>query len=455
MWRTLPVCALLLIPSLAVRAADKPNETVIRMSVQPMPAPKPALKYQLLPELLEMNPGNPVQAYSKCFAEQYSFWRNKEAVEKREKWQTMPLKDLPTKELHNYGAIPLRQADYAARLDTPDWQILVQFKRDGPLLLLPDIQRLRDLARALKVRFRVEVAERRFDDALRTAKTMFALARHLGEHPALVGEMVGISVASQTIGPLDEMIAQPDCPNLFWALTDLPRPLIDLRKGVQGDRMMMTDLFALIDEQAPMSEAQVRQAVDRIRRLVKDAHVSSNVSNWLLALATDEDHVRAARKRLIEAGLTQDKVKQFAAAQVILVDEKLEFTVRRDESLKALTLPYWQATAILSAALPPRKEHKDAPLRWLWEPRGEFQQMKQSQTRLDQRIALLRSVEALRIYVAEHEGKLPAKLDDIRLPLPVDPVTGKPFSYKVDGKTAHLHGAPLGVRIRYEVTISK
>jgi hypothetical protein len=458
MWRTLPVCTLLLIPTLFVHAADTPTEMVIRMTVQPMPAPKPALKYQLLPELREMNPGNPILGYTKCFAIQHVYWWNKEVVAKRDKWQKIPLKDLPLEEIRKSGHVrgnPLAYADYAARLDTPDWQILLQLKRDGPLLLLPDITALRELAVALKVRFRVEVAERRFDDALRTAKTMLALSRHLGEHPALVGEMVGIFVASQTIGPLDEMIAQPGCPNLFWALTDLPRPFIDLRKGVQGDRMMMTDLFALIDEQAPMSEAQVQHAVDRIRRLVKDAHVISNVPNWLLALTTDEDHVRATRKRLIELGLAEDKVKQFSAAQVILLDEKLEFTVGRDESLKALTLPYWQAAAIFSAAPPPRKEHKDAPLRWLKEPRGEFKEMKQKQTRLDQRVALLRCVEALRIYAAEHDGKLPAKLEDINLPLPVDPASGKSFRYKIDGKIAYLHGEPLGIQVRYEVTIGK
>jgi hypothetical protein len=81
--------------------------------------------------------------------------------------------------------------------------------------------------------------------------------------------------------------------------------------------------------------------------------------------------------------------------------------------------------------------------------------VKRAQARLDQRIALLRCVEALRIYAAEQDGKLPAKLDDIPLPLPVDPATGKPFAYKVEGKTAHLHGEPLGVEVRYEVTIGK
>jgi hypothetical protein len=81
--------------------------------------------------------------------------------------------------------------------------------------------------------------------------------------------------------------------------------------------------------------------------------------------------------------------------------------------------------------------------------------VKRAQARLDQRIALLRCVEALRIYAAENDGKLPANLDDIPLPLPVDPATGKLFTYKVEGKTAHLHGEPLGVEVRYEVTIGK
>ncbi len=460
MKRAIPVCAALLLLPPAGRAAE-PTETVVRMTVRPAAAPKPALKYQLLPELREMNPGNPIQAYYKCFAEQYNFWRTKELVEKRERWQTVPLHDLPLQEVRNAGIAhgPLRYADWAARLDTPDWQILLQAKRDGPLLLLPDIQQLRELAGALKVRFRLEVAERRFDDALRTAKTLLALSRHLGEHPSLIGELVGVAVGSLAVGPLDEMIQQPGSPNLFWALAELPRPFIDLRKGVQSDRMMMEGLFAGVDEQAPMSEAQVRQAVEHLRRLVRDAHVQADVSKWLRALSQDEEHVRAARKRLVALGLAEDKVKQFPAPQVVLLEEKFAFSVHRDESRKALGLPYWQAAPILSAVAP-RKVRPDAPLGWL---EGiSYTKVKQAQARLDQRIGLLSCVEALLLYAAEHDGKLPAKLDDVKLPLPVDAVTGKPFAYELKGDTAVLRGTPpkgqekvAAYNVRYEVTVAK
>ncbi len=81
---------------------------------------------------------------------------------------------------------------------------------------------------------------------------------------------------------------------------------------------------------------------------------------------------------------------------------------------------------------------------------------------MDQRIALLRHVEALRLYAAEHDGTLPAKLSDVSVPLPVDPFTGKPFRYEVTGNTAHLRGTPpaglekeTGFNIHYEVILQK
>src|SRR6185437_1969526 len=120
----------------------------------------------------------------------------------------------------------------AARLDMPDWQILLQLRRDGIRVLLPDVQRMRALAAALRVRFRIEIAEHHFDDALVTAKTMLALSRHC-EHPTLIGDLVGIAIATIAIGPLDELIQQPGSPNLFWALTDLPSPFIEFRKAQQ------------------------------------------------------------------------------------------------------------------------------------------------------------------------------------------------------------------------------
>jgi hypothetical protein len=430
--------------------------------VKPTAAPKPVLKYQLLPELKEMNPGNPLQAYLKCFMEQNNFYYNKEAVENREKWQTTPLKELPLKEMRDYGARSLSQADYAARLDTLDWQILIPLKREGINLLLPEIQQMRRLAGALKVRFRVEIAEGRFEDAIVTAKTLFALSRHLGAHPTLIGDLVGIAVANLAIGPLEELMEQPGSPNLFWALTDLPHPFIDLRNGLQGERTIMATEFALIDDKAPMEDTQVRKVVDRLTELGRvnegSREPARDIGQWLDQRVKDEDHVRAARARLVASGLPADRVKSFRPIQVILVDEKLAFDSTRDEATKGMSLPFWQAEQ-LGVKNVPSKEKDETLLGGLI---PATHRVRMAQARLDQRLALLTCVEALRIHAAENGGKFPARLEDVKLPLPTDPVTGKAFIYKLTEGTATLQGTPpagmeknAAYNVRYELTIAK
>jgi hypothetical protein len=81
---------------------------------------------------------------------------------------------------------------------------------------------------------------------------------------------------------------------------------------------------------------------------------------------------------------------------------------------------------------------------------------------LDQRIALLRHVEALRLHAAEHDGTLPRSLSEVSVPLPDDPLTGKPFRYELAGDTAHLRGQPpageeanADFNVHYEVTLRK
>jgi len=49
--------------AMAATPPEGPSETLVRLTVDPMQAPKPALRIQLLPELREMKPGNPIAAY--------------------------------------------------------------------------------------------------------------------------------------------------------------------------------------------------------------------------------------------------------------------------------------------------------------------------------------------------------------------------------------------------------
>ncbi len=416
-----------------------PTETVIRLTVQPMPAPKPALRYLLLPELKEMTPGNPIPNYLRTLFDQ-DFSADRESISRE----------------------ALLRADRAARMDKPDWQILPRLKTDGIGLPIPDVQRMRQLAADLQARFRDEIAKRRFDDALRTAKTMFALSRHMGEHPTLIGDLVAMAIANVTIVPLEEMLEQPGCPNLYWALTNLPNPLISLDKGMEGERASIRGEFKDLDDSAPMTRAQIDKVTVHIDRLldfeVRGSKPKGGARAWLDARTGDKEQLAAARHRLVEVGYPEERLLRFPADQVILLDEWREFEVQRDEVMKLMNLPTWQLDA-LYPPLPPKNGLGEYLFHGLV---PALQKVRGAQGRLEQRIALLRHVEALRLHAAVHDGKLPEKLSDVGVPLPPDPFTGKPFLYKVEDGTAHLRGTPPqreknspAYNVHYEVTIQK
>ena len=100
---------------------------------------------------------------------------------------------------------------------------------------LENIQHLRMVAGLLTSRCRLELSERRFDDALRTLQTGFALARDLGNGDTLIQDLVGIAIGSIMFGQVQEWMQMPGSPNLFWALTDLPAPLVNTAPAMRSE----------------------------------------------------------------------------------------------------------------------------------------------------------------------------------------------------------------------------
>ena len=159
-----------------------------------------------------MNPGNPIQNYMKCMMEQKKFFFDEDAVQSREKLLTMPLKELPAQDLKEYGHFVLSQADRAARLDNPDWQILLKLRAEGIELLLPEVQQIRSLARALQCGF-----VPRSPNAASTTRSELprrcSLSRAIWESTRhLLATWWGWRSLRMAIYHLDEMLEQPGAP---------------------------------------------------------------------------------------------------------------------------------------------------------------------------------------------------------------------------------------------------
>jgi hypothetical protein len=447
-----------LVTVLALVAARSDGGATVRLDVRPMPAPTPAMKYQLLPEVRELQAGNPAQWYVRCFMEQRNFFFGKQGTEERDRYRAMPLSELKKLDLRGYGRHALTQADWGARLDTPDWQVLDRVQTEGTDVVMPDLAPLRILGTSLHVRFRFELAARDFDAAVGTAKTIFALSRHLGEHPTTTANLLGLSIADMALDALEEMVQQPGCPNLYWALTDVPCPLVDLRKGFQGDRATIDSELRQL-RGTPMTDSQIDGVVSRLSGRAGFARERAglpprNLRTKLAAQAKDKDRVTSIQLRLVASG--DWNAAAMPPLQLILLDEKRAFEARRDEELKLLALTPAQTDALLDRLPASSDNGLFADLL------PHVREARRTQARTEQRVALLRHVEALRLYAAAHDGKLPEKLTDIDVPLPPDPFTGKPFAYKLDGGTAHLRGGtPKGEEKNpafgrsYEITVAK
>jgi hypothetical protein len=205
-----------------------------------------------------------------------------------------------------------------------------------------------------------------------------------------------------------------------------------------------------------MSGDQLRKLIAHIDRVLEmeGRPREKSTRGWLDARLQDEAILRAARARLVEIGLADERLRQFPAEQILLLDQKREYEARRDEVMKYMKFPAWQSE-VLVAALKPASE---PALFEVFLP--ALIKVRRAQARLEQRVHLLRHVEALRMYAADHGGRWPAALSEVTVPLPDDPFTGKPFRYSVEGALAHVRGSPPrgdennpNLNVRYEITL--
>jgi hypothetical protein len=447
-------CLTLLLVAATAAPAQPPSEAEpIKLTLSPAAAPSPALKHTLLPELMDQTPGNAALEYYRAFSPEW--WTN---IRQPKVWEKItdslqtPFKDFPRKEMAWIANLRmLEQVDRAARREYVDWGMAERLRRDGINLLLPEIQSLRQIATLLAVRARLEIAEGRFDKAVYTLQTGLALAHHTGEGVILIQDLVGMAMAQLMIAPLEELIQQPGAPNFYWALTDLPRPFFDLRKALQGEKLWASgtipELYTLETTQlAPEQQQKLLQfvggGVDALFGRKPDW--KPNWNNHLIGTLLVLHAYPQAKQALIAEGRKPEEVEALPALQVVLIHSLHVYQRLQDDLYKSYGLPYWEARPLMVQA---DQRFRQARSRLEGMPFIDFlpaiQKVVVASVRTDRRIAALRCVEAIRIYAAAHDGKLPAALETIKeVPIPLDPMTGKAFTYRVNGERATLYAPP-------------
>src|SRR5207249_578972 len=122
--------------------------------------------------------------------------------------------------------------------------------------------------------------------------------------------------------------------------------LVELRKGVQGDAALVANDLRAIRDDGPMSEDEIGAVVKRLSGVLgfmreQAGRPPHGFRAELKKLVAEPERVDAARRRL-----PAERMKQFPAVQIILLDEKYAYETRRDEALKLLGLAPWQIDAL-------------------------------------------------------------------------------------------------------------
>jgi hypothetical protein len=477
MRRLLPSSVLIFTVALppAVQAQDKEASPWIidrTLVVVPQAAPVPAFKYRLLPLTSDLKEGNAVPIYLRLVHSQSDASR-KYWTETPVAWNKLPVDRIPVEQARKFleeHPYMLRQLEIGARRRTVDWHYTLD--EPNPIgLLLPDIQSTRSYLPMLLLQARLALAEGDFSKATHHLQTGFAFSRHISAGPTLIQSLVGVAEARQFASVVADCIECRGSPNLYWALTALPRPLIDLRRPLEWEyQMLKMQIPDLTDRDRGRTAEQWDAALRRVRtELSKLAPLGPKGAKYFPNDCGPDDpaakspDLPEARKVVARVkGLSADKVEAMPPAQVLLLYMAATYQEDRDSWYRGAFLPYPQAQPFFEAA---RKWLRDVPTteghiaaRLLL---PALDKVMSSQTMLERNLAALRVIEALRIYAAAHDGKLPEKLADVtEVPLPDDPGTGRPFEYSRDGATATLISqvpndpSPRN-GVRYRVTIRK
>jgi len=455
-------CSLILLGIVVGQAAslaEEPDADGAILTLTPKKVGKPSLKYSLLPRHEELTPGNAATLYYRALLqteETRLIQKNPKLDNQLSDWTHVPLDKLPREEIqkqlsiHNFA---ISEAELGARRGECHWELpIAESGVQLYNLLLPEVQKMRTLARMFAVKSRLEIAEGKYDQAVRDFQTVFSMAEDVGEPPFLICDLVGVAFVSIISEQVMTFISSPDAPNLYWPLTALPRPVVDLRPAIEFEGASFYQAFPELwtsktKTQTPEQwQADLDTFLKRFIKLVDESGGDREELDQLKQnLNRDELLKRAveAKAGVINLGYDHEAAKGMSDAQAILLYTAMACDYYRDEMTKWFNVSYANCRDQLKQATDQMAQQTEVremiPVAKLLFPAIHNAML--AQLRQQAKIDRLRVIEAIRHYAAEHDRQLPEKLSDIKsLPLPVNPLTGEPFEYERDGNKATLDG---------------
>jgi hypothetical protein len=248
--------------------------------------------------------------------------------------------------------------------------------------------------------------------------------------------LVGAAVRAVMDRQIRELIRREGSPNMYWALAGLPSAYSAIRTGVVFDQaVILRTIPALRDPENELATPEKWANV--VHQLKQDIPQIGDIPlapmAMLIALSPPAvKHVASTRD------MTVQEVRQMPWPVIVGLYMRDTIQAHVQELEAVLQLPYphaWPRIQEWAA----QGEAPATPLTTSMELlSGLIPRIVRQAAERDRQTAALMAVEALRMHAAE-TGRLPAKLEDVVVvPIPNDPMTVKPFDYRLDDGTAIL-----------------
>jgi hypothetical protein len=431
------------------------------LTVSPRAIETPLMKYRLLPAEYELREGNAAPILDRLPWEQTKYFS--EVVPKFGEYLDVPLDSPKLRGPEIFGFFhALKRAAYRK---TADWQYPIGEEPFGDILL-PDVQGGRSIVGyGLSVWIRQRLAHGDLAQAREGILVGLAVTRHYGRTPFVITQLVCAAVDSILLSRVAELVSQPDSPNLYWALTQLPRPLIDLRPSIEMQQRFLQMTIPGLDDLS-----QIKTPTDWNRRAFaiihffreSDASIRLQPGGNARAFELVVQVARAELPTWTEGGANRvAAMSDGEAALRWIIDDYGDLS---GEMTALMSLEPPLAIPRLNALQKRIKEFQAA----VGSPKSYLVIASVNNYigthKIERGIDALRVVEAIRNYAAGHGSRLPESLDKItEVPVPNDPFTGKPFHYELKDGVAALSAEGIPVSdpdreiacIRYHIQIRK
>ncbi|HEV3386343.1 MAG TPA: hypothetical protein VG097_16090, partial [Gemmata sp.] len=321
--------------------ADKP----VLLNLHPSALPTPSLKYRLLPDERDLQPGNAASLYYRAeamFVENQALL-NEIKNEKWDTWATMSIHNLPLDEVRagvNMTNRIVAELEQAVLRKDCDW--MLDARSEGLGLLLPELHTFRRLGFVLAVRARLEIAGGRFESAIKTLQTGYVLAKRLSEGPTVIHFLVGVAIALTLDTQLQAFVEQEGSPNLYWALTAMPRPLFDPKHALLLEPLMLERTFPWLAklDKGPMTQEQLDAGKVQLTKIMDEFGLAKPTPDKMEERAQlFIKGLPAAKEALIKKGMNADDLNKLPDIQIVSLAAYKEYREAWEEGLKWLHLP--------------------------------------------------------------------------------------------------------------------